>query len=80
MILRKSSSLIFGILVALFISLLISACSEDGEESSKEELTQRQRDSVLAETGLPGAELVGTALEAADTTEARARRLDELAK
>ena len=64
---------------ALIIALL-AACSGQGDDSAKKEITQRQRDSVLAETGLPGAELVGTALEVADTTEARAKKLDELSK
>jgi septal ring-binding cell division protein DamX len=77
---RNDNTIMIGILIFLVIALLISACSENEEESSKQELTQRQRDSVLAETGLPGAELVGTALEAADTAEARAKSLDELSK
>ena len=80
MINSRISKLAAGALVAIVIGFLIAACSGDGGESSEKELTQRQRDSVLAETGLPGAELVGTALEAADTTEARAKRLDDLAE
>ena len=68
------------ILMALIMALLIAACSEEQEGDTKKELTQRQRDSVLAETGLPGAELVGTALEAADTMDARAKKLDDLSK
>jgi hypothetical protein len=77
---RSCNRLVFWALVALVMAMLGAACSEKGEDSPEKELTQRQRDSVLAETGLPGAELVGTALEAADSTEARAKRLDELAK
>lgn len=77
---RRGNPLIIGVLIVFVIALLAAACSEKGEDSSKKKLTQRQRDSVLAETGLPGAEVVGTALETADSTEARAKRLDELAK
>ena len=66
------------LLIALAIAL-IAACSEEGGSPEKE-LTQRERDSVLAETGLPGAELVGTALEAADTMDARTKKLNELSK
>ena len=80
MIRLKSSKMKIAILFVLVVALLAAACSKDGEDSQKKELTQRQRDSVLAETGLPGAKVVGTALEAADSTEARAKRLDELAK
>jgi hypothetical protein len=67
------------LLVVLFIALL-AACSQEGEDGADKKLTQRQRDSVLSETGLPGAELVGTALEAADTMNARAKELDDLSK
>lgn len=77
---RSGRWLPLWVLVVLVIALLAGACSEGGKESPEKELTQRQRDSILAETGLPGAELVGTALEAADSTEARAKRLEELAK
>ena len=77
---RRSNTLIIGVLIVLVIALLAAACSEKATDSSKKKLTQRQRDSVLAETGLPGSEVVGTVLETADSTEARAKRLDELAK
>ena len=77
---RRSNILIIGVLIVLVIALLAAACSEKAPDSSKKKLTQRQRDSVLAETGLPGSEVVGTVLETADSTEARAKRLDELAK
>ena len=77
---RRSIPLIIGVLTVFVIALLAAACSEKAPDSSKKKLTQRQRDSVLAETGLPGAEVVGTAIEKADSTEARAKRLDELAK
>lgn len=77
---RRSNPLIIGILIVFVIVLLAASCSEKAPDGSKKKLTQRQRDSVLAETGLPGAEVVGTALEAADSTEARVKRLDELAK
>ncbi len=77
---RKCNPLISGILVTVVIAILAAACSKDGEDGSKKKLTQRQRDSVLAETGLPGAGVVGTALKVADSTEARAKRLDELTK
>ena len=55
----------------------IAACTGKEPAGSKRELTQRQRDSVLAETPLPGAKVVGRALEVSDSTAARAKRLDE---
>jgi hypothetical protein len=79
MIYRRVKELVVWLLVSLVIALL-AACTEEGGDTPKKELTQRQRDSVLSETGLPGAELVGTALEAADTMDARTKKLDELSK
>lgn len=68
------------ILTILVMVLLVLACSKKTSDTTGKKLTQRQRDSVLAETGLPGAEVVGTALEVSDSTEARAKRLDDLSK
>ena len=63
----------FGVLVALL------GCGGEQEEdrAPASKLTQAQRDSVLAESRLPGAGVVARALEAADSAEARADRLDE---
>jgi hypothetical protein len=47
------------------------ACSEQSDEASKPPLTQAQRDSAIAASKLPGAGVVGKALEVADSAEAR---------
>jgi hypothetical protein len=46
-------------------------------DSSKKKLTQHERDSILAESDLPGANVVGKAIEVSDSSTARAKRLDE---
>ena len=56
---------------------LIFGCSE---KSSKKELTQYQRDSVLSESKIPGSGAVGEALEASDSAKVRANRLDDLSQ
>ena len=63
----------FGVLVALL------GCSgkEEEDRAPASTLTQAQRDSVLAESRIPGAGVVGRALETADSAQARADRLDE---
>jgi hypothetical protein len=43
-------------------------------------MTQRQKDSVLAQSQLPGAEGVGKALRAADSAKARQARLDSASR
>ena len=65
-------------MILLFIALFILlGCTEDSSNtSSKKKLTQRQRDSVLSESKLPGAKAVGKAIEVSDTASARSKRLD----
>lgn len=64
------------------LSFLIAtgACtnSDSDPATRRDTLTQRQRDSVLAESKLPGAKAVGAALRAADSIANRARALDSI--
>lgn len=55
----------------------MAACTETTSDSSKEKLTQHERDSILAESDLPGANVVGKAIEVSDSSTVRAKRLDE---
>jgi len=68
----------------LFISLLIvliAGCSGNSNDHSKKKvLTERQRDSVLSKTKLPGAKVVGKALSVSDSAAVRAKRLDDSSK
>ena len=64
---------------SLAVSLTAFACSTDRpEDGVRDTLSQRQRDSILGESALPGAQGVRGALRAADSAEARRRRLDSL--
>ncbi len=64
---------------ALVVALLLAACGgQDSGESPRDTLTQRQRDSVLGASRLPGARGIQKALEAVDTAAARNRLLDSL--
>ena len=42
----------------------LASCSPRAERSARAPLTERQRDSILARSSLPGAPVVGRALEA----------------
>lgn len=56
------------------------ACgSEQTAQNRRDTMTQRQKDSVLAQSQLPGARAVGMGLEAADSAKARQARLDSIA-
>ena len=60
--------------------VLVAGCSSGQSDSSqtvnRDTLTQRQRDSILAQSKIPGARGVGTAMRVADSTSARAQATD----
>ena len=64
----------------LVLALMLAACKERGSNSAggstTEEPTQRQRDSILAQSSIPGARGVGSAMRAADATSAGIRAAD----
>lgn len=68
------------LLIALGIAC--AACASDDRPASTPavdaELTQRERDSLLAQSRIPGARGVGAAMRAADTIEARLRTADTI--
>ena len=61
---------------------LASGCGGGSGDSadSDSSLTRHERDSVLAESRLPGAQGVKTTITVADSANARTRRLNELSK
>lgn len=67
----------YRIIITILALVSIVSCTETNKDSSKKNLTQHERDSILAETDLPGAGVVGRAIEASDSSSARAKRLDE---
>ena len=67
--------------VALVL-LSLAACGGDnaGKQTvNRDTLTQRQKDSILAKSSIPGASNVGRAMRAADSTSAGAHRADSVA-
>jgi hypothetical protein len=66
---------------APFLALiLLAACSGKSAKSAADadSLTQRQRDSILAKSRIPGASGVGSAMRAADSASARIRATDSV--
>ena len=65
--------------LATLLLVSIVACS-GGEKSAqtvnRDTLTQRQKDSILAQSRIPGASGVGRAMTAADSASARVRAAD----
>lgn len=63
-------------MIFLATLVLLSGCTQKApEQETRAPMTQRQRDSTIAASGLPGASAVGKALEIADSAEARAKRV-----
>ena len=59
-------------------ALIICGCSGGSDQSANERrLSGSERDSVLAESGIPGAGAVKRAMEASDSALSRSKRLDE---
>lgn len=67
--------------IAALIPVLLAACGggHSGASAARDTLTERQRDSILAQSRIPGAAGVGRAMKAADSTSARIRATDSVA-
>jgi hypothetical protein len=72
----SATALLFGVLLA------VGACGGGSGGSARhagsDTLTERQRDSILAKSSIPGASAVGKAMTAADSTSARVRAADTI--
>jgi hypothetical protein len=58
--------------------LLATSCARSNHTQQTKQLTERQRDSILATEPIPGAPVVGSALKASDAEAARAAKMDSL--
>jgi hypothetical protein len=70
-----------GVLAIAIVALAI-ACGGSGQTSTskvnRDTLTERQQDSILAKSSIPGASAVGKAMNAADSTSARVTASDSV--
>jgi hypothetical protein len=60
--------------------VLLTACGTGKSDHSADTLTQRQKDSILANSKLPNARAVGNAMRAADSVNVRVLRADSLVR
>ena len=69
-------------LLAVAAVLLVTSCSKPKETAAnnRDTMTQRQKDSVLAQSSMPGAKGVGMALKTADSLKARQAALDSASR
>jgi hypothetical protein len=68
------------LVLALLLASLAACGSErtDKQAVNRDTLTERQKDSILAKSRIPGARAVGRAMTAADSTSAGIRRADSV--
>jgi hypothetical protein len=65
----------------LVVGLLVACGGQSGKSAAPgDTLTERQRDSILARSGIPGAAGVGSAMRAADSTSAHIRATDTVSQ
>jgi hypothetical protein len=65
-------------LAPILLTALVAACA--GERADAPERTERERDSLIATSRLPGAAGVGAAMRAQDRASATNARIDSIAK
>jgi hypothetical protein len=62
--------------------VVLAACGSGGQSNAnkvnRDTLTERQQDSILAKSSIPGASAVGKAMNAADSTSARVTASDSV--
>lgn len=59
--------------------LILSGCAEEPKfEKARSDMTQREKDSVIAESGLPGSGVVKKGLSIADGQAKRAAMMDSI--
>jgi uncharacterized lipoprotein YajG len=64
--------------IVLTLITLASCSTQQTAQNNRDTMTQRQKDSVLAQSGLPGAKGVGMAMKAADSAKARRAQQDSI--
>lgn len=64
----------------IILAFALGACAGDSEGNRRDTMSQRQRDSVLGQTGLPGAQGVTKALTASDSIKARSAAIDSASR
>jgi len=67
-------------LFAVFLTLLVACAEPSKVEKPRSEMSQREKDSVLAASGLPGAGVVKKGLSIADAEAKRQAMFDSVGK
>ena len=69
-------SKLVAVLGAAFFSLALAACGQQDTQQSSTTRTEREKDSILAGSQIPGARAVKKTMTVADSAAARGLRID----
>ena len=69
----------FVLAMMCFAAAACGGSSSGSQAGARDSLTERQRDSILAKSKIPGASGVGRAMTAADSTSARVQQANQVA-
>jgi hypothetical protein len=67
-------------MAAVLCVICLAACAGETGGNRRDTMTQRQRDSVLGQSGIPGAQGVTKALTASDSVKARNAQIDSASR
>ena len=70
--------MIRALTASLLVAITVTACAKDTGGNNRDTMTQRQKDSVLGQSGIPGARGVTKALQASDSVKAREAQNDSV--
>ncbi len=74
---RRAGEAVAFLLVAVLAGMAASGgCAKSELKPDEKALAERQRDSILSNSGIPGAGVVGKAMDAADSAAVRAEEMD----
>jgi hypothetical protein len=63
-------------LAGILLVIAVAGCTKDDSADSRPELTRREKDSIIANSQIPGAKAVKKSMTSADSATARQTRLD----
>lgn len=64
--------------IIVLVAAVLSGCAKSDGGNDRDTMTQRQKDSVLGQSGLPGAQGVTKAQRAADSAKAHQAQVDSI--
>jgi hypothetical protein len=67
-------------LIGAALALVLAGCGKDESAENKPVLTQREKDSILANSTIPGAKAVKKSMTVADSATARQQRMLDTAQ